>query len=270
MMRKRKPKRRKNTGVGRLFLWTTILALLVSVGIIAGQRITMEENFAPIVSVNAPTPVLSSTARTSTIGDDADATPRPSLFSVYDALTGAEHRQASPRVVSPRPSQQEAPRRLEAPPSQEAAPRPSLETPETSPPSAQVNPPAENSEPPAEEDRSATPQEAIEVTISAAPSEPSELSDEPSLSPEEDTPSAELPSRYTLQIASHPTMERARAEMDRLREFGLQPHVVAAEVPGQGRFYRVRVGRFADLEEARSAQNQIRTDREIQAFVTPL
>lgn len=76
--------------------------------------------------------------------------------------------------------------------------------------------------------------------------------------------------RYTLQVGSHPTMERARAEMDRLRALSLEPHVVATEVVGQGQFYRVRLGKFATMEQAQHVQRQLRADQDVQSFVTPL
>lgn len=78
------------------------------------------------------------------------------------------------------------------------------------------------------------------------------------------------PARYTLQIASHPTMERARTEMDRLRALELDPHVVAADVPDQGKHYRVRIGKFPSEDEARAYRGQVESDHDVQTFVTPL
>ncbi len=78
------------------------------------------------------------------------------------------------------------------------------------------------------------------------------------------------PARFTLQVAAHPSRERARTEMDRLRALGLDPHVVAANVPGRGKFYRVRVGKFATEAEARSHQATLRSGHEVETFLSPL
>lgn len=236
-MRQRKPKRRKSSGVGRLFLWTAVLGVLASIGIIAGQRIMMDDGFLPIVSVAPATPALSSNASLAS-DEDSEEAPRPSLFSFYDALTSAEVREVTERVAPRRTPRTEAPRQETAP-----APAPAPAEPEPTPSEPDSAPPPAE-EKPAEEAQAPQEREVQEET--------------------------DAPARYTLQIASHPTMERARAEMDRLRELGLEPHVVAADVPGQGQFYRVRVGKYPSMDEARSAQNQIRAVRELQTFVTPL
>lgn len=76
--------------------------------------------------------------------------------------------------------------------------------------------------------------------------------------------------RYTLQVGTHPSIERARAEMDRLRALSLEPHVLATEVAGQGQFYRVRIGKFATMEQAQLAQRKLRAEQDVQTFVTPL
>lgn len=78
------------------------------------------------------------------------------------------------------------------------------------------------------------------------------------------------PARYTLQIASYTTMERARTEMDRLRGLGLTPHLVAIDVDGHGKHYRVRVGRFPDERHARAHLNQLANEHDLRAFVTSL
>lgn len=78
------------------------------------------------------------------------------------------------------------------------------------------------------------------------------------------------PARYTLQVASHPTMEQARTEMDHLRTIDIDAHVVAAEVPGQGKYYRIRVGKFQNRDQARAMQSRIDNEHDVYAFVTPL
>ena len=78
------------------------------------------------------------------------------------------------------------------------------------------------------------------------------------------------PARYTLQVASHPSMEQARTEMDRLRAMELDPHVVAANVPGQGKYYRVRVGKFQNEDQARAFQARMQAAHSLRTLITPL
>ncbi len=78
------------------------------------------------------------------------------------------------------------------------------------------------------------------------------------------------PARFTLQIASHASMEQARTEMDRLRRLDLEPHLVAVDVEGHGKYYRVRVGKFPTENSARSQGAKLANDHDLRAFVTPL
>lgn len=79
-----------------------------------------------------------------------------------------------------------------------------------------------------------------------------------------------LPARYTLQIAAHPDMKSASQHMARLRRMGLDPHVISASIPDQGNFYRVRLGKFTSMEEARHFQAELKRKNSLNAFVSPL
>lgn len=81
---------------------------------------------------------------------------------------------------------------------------------------------------------------------------------------------APTPARFTLQIASHATMERARTEMDRLRRMDLDPHVIAVDADGHGEYYRVRLGKYPDEDHARAALHRLASEHSLRAFVTPL
>src|SRR5690606_5745722 len=54
----------------------------------------------------------------------------------------------------------------------------------------------------------------------------------------------EASARFTVQLASFPNREEADAFVARVREAGLSPRIVEAEIPGKGTYYRVRVGAF--------------------------
>lgn len=78
------------------------------------------------------------------------------------------------------------------------------------------------------------------------------------------------PARYTLQLSSHGTLEHARTEMDRLRRMELQPSVVAIEGETSHEHYQVRIGKFADEDQARARMTEIENEHGLQSFVTPL
>jgi cell division protein FtsN len=80
---------------------------------------------------------------------------------------------------------------------------------------------------------------------------------------------AALPARYTLQVGAHTSMERAKVQMDRLAHSGLEPHLIVVEGAEGAKIYKVRVGKFHSMDEARHFQGAIQ-GRGIDTFVTPL
>ena len=79
-----------------------------------------------------------------------------------------------------------------------------------------------------------------------------------------------LPARYTLQVGSHTDRAKADRQVENLEGMGLEPHVIMVEVPNRGRFYRVRIGKFHSMEEARGFQGSIQTNRGVSSFVSPI
>ncbi|MBN2493598.1 MAG: SPOR domain-containing protein [Deltaproteobacteria bacterium] len=69
-----------------------------------------------------------------------------------------------------------------------------------------------------------------------------------------------LPAVYCLQVASFREPEQAQALVKRLAAH--HPHVrsVTGEVPGKGRYHRVRLGSFADLQTAEDYQKRLAAD----------
>lgn len=74
--------------------------------------------------------------------------------------------------------------------------------------------------------------------------------------------------RYTIQVASHPSRAMATRELARLRAMGHDAHIVAAESEG-ARFYRVRLGKFATLDQVNASLAQLNAEGKVQGFVTP-
>jgi len=62
---------------------------------------------------------------------------------------------------------------------------------------------------------------------------------------------------YTIQLSSWRTQAKADREVRRYQEMGLEAYVQQADVPGMGTWYRVRVGRYPGLTEARDAAGSL-------------
>ena len=56
---------------------------------------------------------------------------------------------------------------------------------------------------------------------------------------------------FTVHVGSFPSFEEAATAMKGLRAQGLAPHVTLTNNEGEGKIYRVRVGRYSTREEAR-------------------
>jgi cell division septation protein DedD len=81
------------------------------------------------------------------------------------------------------------------------------------------------------------------------------------------TSSAE-PGSFTLQISSTQMRPEADRVAARLRNKGYAPFVVQAEVPGRGKWYRVRLGNFATKEAATRYLADFRRETRLDGFVT--
>jgi|GEM_PF-2530244 len=60
--------------------------------------------------------------------------------------------------------------------------------------------------------------------------------------------------RFTLQVKATKDASVADEFLQGLRKAGFYPHKILVELPNKGRFYRIRVGRFETMEEARAFQ----------------
>jgi DedD protein len=72
---------------------------------------------------------------------------------------------------------------------------------------------------------------------------------------------------YTLQLAASPTRAEADRHVAKLRGKGYAPYVVAAELPGKGTWYRVRMGSFTSKEAAEKFLADFRRETQLTAFV---
>lgn len=142
-----------------------------------------------------------------------------------------------------------------------AKPAPTLSTPKVAviplpPPPKQgaakaPEPPAKKPEPPA-----AQPQP---VKIAEAP----KAEDAPKAEAE-DAPkptkraASKAEEQFTLQVKAAKDRVEADAFVASLKRQGYKPWIVLADIPGKGRYYRIRVGKFDSREEAQSFQRRYR------------
>ncbi len=89
-------------------------------------------------------------------------------------------------------------------------------------------------------------------TETAQPSAP------PAVSQPATSPTAEdlKEGTITLQVMSSPNEAEAKGMADKLTRAGIAAYVIAAEIKGKGRWYRVRAGRFSTREEAQRYAEQ--------------
>jgi len=73
---------------------------------------------------------------------------------------------------------------------------------------------------------------------------------------------------YTIQLGSFQGEEVARAFSENLAAKGYDPHVMKIEIPGKGTVYRVRIGKFKNIEDAQRKASEIEKKEKISVFIT--
>ncbi len=73
---------------------------------------------------------------------------------------------------------------------------------------------------------------------------------------------------FALQVSSFPDRQSAEKFASTLTAKGYAPFVVEADVPGKGRYFRVKVGSFDTRGEADAFLESFRARTSLQAFVT--
>lgn len=76
--------------------------------------------------------------------------------------------------------------------------------------------------------------------------------------------------RFTLQVQAFRNKPEAESFARDLRGRGHSPYVVESRVPGRGRWFRVRVGKFDDQSGALAFQKRFEKTEGIDTFVTPV
>lgn len=76
--------------------------------------------------------------------------------------------------------------------------------------------------------------------------------------------------RFTLQVGSFQDKEEADTFFRGLTGGPYDPYMVEADVPGKGKYYRVRVGGYASFDEAVEAKTAFEASQHVIAYVTRL
>ncbi len=124
------------------------------------------------------------------------------------------------------------------------------------PPAGPTNPPPPNPE-------AVSAPEPVEV----APEAPVAAPDEPAV---EAALPAKGASAYTIQIKAFRNRDEAREFMAVLTQSGHKPYTQAANIPGKGRFYRVRLGKFTTPEAAEAKRKAFVRAEGLEAIVAPM
>lgn len=178
---------------------------------------------------------------------------RQAALPVAAALPPVEPVRAAPRPVVERPIEpaRPTPPLVERAPVAAATPKPAV--------------------PPPPDELEAAP--AAPASLAAAvPAPPDEDDPKKSTLPREGSSTGGQKAQYTLQVKAARDKGEADAVVEKLRKAGFEPSLIVADVPGKGRYYRVRVGRFENVEKAREFQRKLKAQSGLTdaGFVTDL
>ncbi len=214
----------------RLLGWTVLIAIVFSAGLITGERLVRRQKLAPLVSITDQ--VAMPSAKPSKAEDPGEEQDEEPTFAFFDQLTRKDEVALSSK-------------------------REKVEKPAPEPKKADKTEPKAEPKPEKKPEAQAQPEETPEP-------EQTEETDKA------EKPEEQAAARYTLQVAAHPDMDSAKAHMERLRKMGLEPHLISAAIPGKGKFYRVRVGKFQSMDDARTFQSDLKRKNSLSTFVSPL
>lgn len=106
------------------------------------------------------------------------------------------------------------------------------------------------------------------VSPSIVLAEPDDSGVEVAVAPKLPLPQAPPRAFFTVQVKATQSSTEADKFAQRLRSQGFQPLVAEAQLPGKGRWYRVRVGRFENRPQADHYLVDFKRETHLEAFVT--
>jgi cell division septation protein DedD len=86
---------------------------------------------------------------------------------------------------------------------------------------------------------------------------------------EETEPKPAGRSRYTVQVMATSSRPKAQEQLTRLKSRGYDPFMDESKT-GDVSVFKVRVGRFADAQEAKEMASKIKSDLKLESWVAPL
>ena len=75
-------------------------------------------------------------------------------------------------------------------------------------------------------------------------------------------------SLYAMQLGSFKSLNAAETLCDTYIGKGYKAYIVSAEIPGRGTAYRVRIGRFIDINDAQKFSSEFEKKEKVSAFIT--
>lgn len=216
--------------------WTILFGIVFGAGLITGQRLIDDQSTKPLTAFGQAGGETPDTTDSTSESENEQSEGEP-VFSFYDRLANG----------SSEPSSKSSPEE-----------------------NGTDHAPADPGNP----DRDDPEQSEVEKPSVANDGTGSERVAQPADAPSEKPPGEDSPGEgatveYTLQVSAHSSMESAQSKMDRLKEIGLDPHLVSAQIPEKGTYYRVRLGTFPSTEAARRFKREIERKRGVTAFVSP-
>ena len=92
---------------------------------------------------------------------------------------------------------------------------------------------------------------------------------EPVIKPEEKVQEpAQSSTLYAMQLGSFKTYAAAKTFSDKYISKGYKPYILSAVLPGKGTVYRVRIGRFREIEDAQKFSSEFEKKEKMSAFIT--
>jgi DedD protein len=93
---------------------------------------------------------------------------------------------------------------------------------------------------------------------------------QPAPAPKEPAVAKQAPSRvrYTVQVGSYPEKAMAEEETKNMKKRGYAAFLVATDIPEKGKWYRVRVGSFANKQSAEKLAQELKSKEGIDGFIT--
>jgi cell division septation protein DedD len=73
---------------------------------------------------------------------------------------------------------------------------------------------------------------------------------------------------YTVNVAAFKSQGMAEAYVEVLRKRGLDPFLWTADLPNQGKMYRVSIGRHGTHKQADAAAKELREKWSLKTYVT--